>query len=243
MTPLNYLQSAVRHIRCINCEEDRQVLDILYVRVCRAIDMRRESSRAGEFVIDWTLLYQSRSCRWWSRARLTLLLKKQHLLPRQLPQNPQQPLTPQQPIKQHMIIRIILSATQDSLAFGIDFFVGHPWRFRGSGQVVDFLGPGLEGGGLGRGEDVSEDEVAVWVEELVLGGGYCVFHLALLVVQLLKVWRYKTEWVFEMAWYVPSKRKVFRPFTWKNTCMPHLLHRIFIPFTLSIQSCCNFQVR
>ena len=84
----------------------------------------------------------------------------------------------------------VLGAAEDALAFGVylgwgvscevcgsaaseaagstHLFVWHPWHICCAGEVVDLLGPPLEGVDFGCGEDVPEDEVAVFGEEDVL---------------------------------------------------------------------------
>jgi hypothetical protein len=123
------------------------------------------------------MLYITRSMQVLCKAKyfsLTLLLKQQHLLPCQLPQDPKKPPASQEAVKPLVVIRIVFRPAQHALSSSIDFFVRHPWRLGRAGQIMDFLRPRLQRLGLRGREDVAENEVAVCGEEGVLRGADCV---------------------------------------------------------------------
>ena len=51
VTPFNYFETTVGHVRGVNSDENRKVLDILHMSVRSAVNMRREASRTGKFVV------------------------------------------------------------------------------------------------------------------------------------------------------------------------------------------------
>ena len=52
MASLDDLESAIGQIGVIDGNEDREMLDIFHVCVCRAIEVWREASRTSELVVD-----------------------------------------------------------------------------------------------------------------------------------------------------------------------------------------------
>jgi len=52
MAALDDLEATIRHVGWINCEQYRQVLDVLEVFVCRAVEVRGEASRSCKSVVD-----------------------------------------------------------------------------------------------------------------------------------------------------------------------------------------------
>ena len=94
VTPFDDLETAVGHVRGVDGNEDREVLDILHMRVCGAVDVRRESSRTSELVVYFLILQSakysfSQKKIAYSKARrsLTLLFEQKHILPCQLTQD------------------------------------------------------------------------------------------------------------------------------------------------------------
>jgi predicted phosphodiesterase len=53
VAPFDDLETAIGHVGGVDGNEDREVLDILHVSVRGAIDVRGETSRAGELVVDF----------------------------------------------------------------------------------------------------------------------------------------------------------------------------------------------
>ena len=136
------LEAAVAHSGRVDGEQDRQVLDLLDVRIGGRVDVRGEAAAAGEFVVD-------------------LLFEQAHGLLRELVQDADDFGPAQKGAEAGVGVCKVLGAAEDALAAGVDFLIRHPWHGLGPRQVVDLLGPALQGGGLGGGEDIAENQVAV----------------------------------------------------------------------------------
>lgn len=77
----NHFEAAIRHVRLVHCNEYRQMLDVLHMSVCCAIDVWRESSGAGKLIIDcgsW-LVAENKTFAPPTVLELTLLFEKQHV--------------------------------------------------------------------------------------------------------------------------------------------------------------------
>ena len=121
---IHNLEAAVAHIGRVDGEQDRQVLDVLDVRVGGRIDVRGEAAAASEFVVD-------------------LLFEQAHGLLRKLVQDADNFGPAEEGAEAGVRVCKVLGAAEDALAAGIDLFVGHPGHGLGAGEVVDLLGPAL----------------------------------------------------------------------------------------------------
>lgn len=52
MASWDYFKPAIAYVGAVHCQEDCEMFDVLDVRIRCAVNVRRESSRAGKLIID-----------------------------------------------------------------------------------------------------------------------------------------------------------------------------------------------